>query len=506
MSGAWIWIEDLRDALRHDEELPHYQILSNSLRDLILQGNLAPGTKLPPTRNLADDLQCSRNTVIGAFQLLIEAGFIESRVGSGTYVSKVLPTSVLKMRRDQAPKHSQRKRFLSDRGQRLSRFTPPFKGPRKPAFIPGLADGSLFPFDVWARLVMSTQQELGGALLESTSPSGYWPLREAIADHLHKTQGIRRLPQQIIMTGLSVQAVDLIARMLADPGDSIWVEDPGPRHLREPLLAADMVMVPVPVDDEGLMVEHGIGLAPDARLAVVNPSSHFPLGVNLSLSRKLKLLGWAAETGAWIIEDGIPEVRGSGHQPDDSLLRLDTRSRGGYDRVLRIGSFSRTCLPDIKMGYVVVPEDLVDSFERARAGADYSISTLIQPAFSRFLDQGHFTAHLRRVRTHLAERHTAMVEGLGQHLDDLLEPVPSQPGSEICCYLTNGVAAKVSDGDIEKACASAGITVTAVSKHYLEARRKQGLVLGYTAVPAEKITTYLKELEQVIRKLIATRA
>lgn len=503
MTGAWAWIENLRQALLREEDLPHYQILSDSLRDLILQGELAPGTKLPPTRNLAENLQCSRNTVIGAFQLLIEAGFIESRVGSGTYISKVLPESVLEMRREQQSGNQRRERRLSARGERLSRFAPPFKGPRKPAFIPGMADGSLFPLDVWARLVMGTQQELGGEFLENSNPSGYWPLREAIADHLHKTQGILRSPRQVIMTGLSVQAIDLITRMLADPGDSIWVEDPGPRHLREPLLAADMNMVPVPVDDEGMVVERGIGLAPDSRLAVVNPSNHFPLGVSLSLSRKLKLLGWATEAGAWIIEDGVSESFGPPSQNDNSLLRLDAVRRGGNDRVLRIGSFSKTCLPDIRMGYIVVPEDLVETFERARAGADYSISTMIQPAFARFLSQGYFAAHLRRLRSHFTERHSLMVEGLRQFLGDFLEPVPSQPGCEICCYLTPATATKVSDSEIEKACASVGITVTAISKHYLEARRKQGLVLGYTAVPTDKISPNLKELSQVIQDLVA---
>jgi GntR family transcriptional regulator/MocR family aminotransferase len=505
MNSEWRWMEDLRRCLQAEGHLPRYQVLSDSLRDMILEGKLLPGARLPPTRSVAEALECSRNTVMAAFEQLQGAGYLESRVGSGTYVSNILPSSALEMRRDKtkAPGQQRAARFLSSRGERLSRFRPQFAGRRKPAFVPALPDSAAFPFDTWARIVTAVQRESDGDIIGQADPAGYRPLRRVMAEYLGESQGLKVEPEQIILTTGSLQSLDLVARMLLDPGDAVWVEDPGYRPLRGPLLSADAVLIPLPVDKEGLVVKRGIALASSARMALVTPFQQFPLAVDMSLARKLELLAWAANANAWIVEDRFAEEFGASSQADNSLFKMDAVDRGGNERVVRLGSFAKTLFPDIRLGYVVVPEDLAEAFTRARASTDYTFSVLVQPALARFIEEGYFAAHLRRLRLLYAERHELMLEGLSAHLSEFLDVSQSIPGNEICCQLRAEVTKKTTDTAIEKACAERGITAHALSKFYLEQPRVQGFVLGYSGIPNDQILPSLQELGAIIGELVS---
>ncbi len=477
--------------------LPLQRQLYDQLREAVLAGRLAPGTRLPASRSLARELGCSRNTVLAAVEQLVAEGYLEGRVGSGTYVSGVLPEELLaaKARDAAARPPSTSSRGLSARGRSLAGVRQ-HRPPRHKAFVAGLADLDAFPFDLWGRALARTWRHPPRALLSHGDAAGYRPLRRAIVAYLKAVRAVDCAPEQVVITSGAQQAVDLAARALLEPGDGVWLEEPGYPGLRGPLVANGARLVPVPVDAEGLSLEAGRRLAPEARMAMVTPSHQYPLGITMTLARRLALLDWARSSGAWILEDDFDSEYRYAGRPLAALQGLDAAEGPGC--VLYLGSFSKVLFPSLRLGYLIVPPGLVEAFLRVRGAVDDHPSTTAQPALAAFIEEGHFAAHVRRMRGLYAERQAAMVAALKRRLDGLLTVAPDPAGMHLVAGLGPDLAAGCSDAEIEGRAAAKEITAFALSSFFLGPPARQGLLLGYAALTEAEIEAGVARLAEVL--------
>jgi GntR family transcriptional regulator/MocR family aminotransferase len=447
---------------------------------------------LPSTRSLSADLGISRNTAAGAFDQLLAEGYLEGKVGSGTYVAGSLPEDLLHVR--ELPRANARSGAppaeLSRRGGVLA-STPvsltPGPGNAR-AFRPGVPALDEFPCELWARMAARILRHPPAGLLNYADAAGYSPLRQAIAEYLRAARGVRCSAGQVIVTAGSQQALDLAARLLLDPGDVAWVEDPGYLGARGALLAAGVRPVPVRVDSEGLSVIEGERRAPGARMAYVSPSHQYPLGITMSLPRRMALLDWARRKQAWIVEDDYDsEFRYAG-RPLAALQGLDTAHR-----VIYTGTFSKVLFPALRLGYLVAPEAVVDAFISARALADRHSPSLEQALVSEFLSEGHFARHVRRMRALYAERQGALVSAARRELAGVLDVGPAEAGMHLVGWLPK----KAVDREVSRKAADAGVSAPAVSLYAMGPHAPPGLLLGYAAVNG-------RQIRDGIRKLAAT--
>lgn len=480
----------------HRSEMPLNHQIYEQVRAAILAGQLGANTRLPSTRVLAHDLRVSRNTVLDAYAQLLAEGYVEGQAGSGTYVSPTLPDAVLQLQAKASLPQSAPERNLSQRGRLLaatpvstSRDTGPLR-----AFRPGLPAFESFPFDIWSRLMARHWRQPRPELLGYATPQGYPLLREALAEYLVASRGVRCTPEQIVIVAGSQQGLDLATRVLLDPGDKAWIEDPGYMGARGALASAGAQVVPVPVDGEGLDVAEGIARCPAARLVYITPSHQFPLGVTMSLPRRLTLLEWAHRTGAWILEDDYDsEYRYTG-RPLPALQGLDSEYRTVY-----LGTLSKTLFPSLRLGYMVVPPDLIGPFVAAKALADRHAPSAEQAVLADFIAEGHFARHIRRTRVLYAERQAVLVAAAARDLGGLLEVAPAEAGMHLVGRLPAGA-------DDRRASAQAlahGVEAPALSSYGLAAERPQGLLLGYAAFSQADILEGVRRLRRGLQVSIA---
>lgn len=480
-------------ALDPEAAEPLHRQLYDALRDAVLSGHLAPGARLASTRTMAADLGVSRNTVMAAFEQLLAEGYLEGRVGAGTFVTRTLPDHTLRARaRPVAAKvRRARGRGLSSRGRVLvSSPVPPTRaGPPRP-FRVGTPAIDEFPIDAWSRLVTRHWRAGGGReLLGYGDPAGYRPLREAIAVHLAVARGVRCDPDQVVIVSGSQQALDLTARLLVDDGDRVWIEDPGYTGARASIASSGARLVPVPVDAEGIDVAEGVRRAPDAAMAYVSPSHQYPVGATLSLARRLALLEWARDAGAWILEDDYDsEFRYAG-RPLAALQGLDADGR-----VIYLGTFSKVMLPSLRIGYMVLPPDIVDAFVTARAVSDRHSPAIEQAALAEFIGEGLLERHIRRMRMLYADRQAALLDAARRHLGEAIDLRPAHAGM----HLTGFLPAGSDDGALARAALEADVEVAALSSYAIEARRP-GLVLGYACATPAEIRAAVRRLAPVVR-------
>lgn len=474
--------------LHESEGAPLHRQLYEGLRDAILSGRLAAAARLPSTRALAEGLGISRNTVMTAFDQLTAEGYIAGRIGSGTYVSEKLPEDLLTARPVELKRHSRHAPIrLSRLGQVLatSSVIPrrPYGAPR--AFRPGPPSTAEFPWKLWTQLTARRWRNPPRELVAYGEAAGYRRLREAIAAYVTSARAVRCDAGQVLITAGSQQGLDLAARLLVNPGDSVCIEDPAYLGARGAFLSAGARLVAAPVDGEGLQVRHAIARARHARIVYVTPSHQFPLGVTLSLGRRLELLEWAARSNAWIIEDDYnSEFRYSG-RPIASLQGLDSSGR-----VIYVGSFSKVLFPALRLGYLILPAELVDAFTSARTLADHHSPTVEQAVLADFINDGHFGRHIRRMRGIYEERQQTLITAARRHLAGLIEVEPAESGM----HVVGRLPPDVDDAEASRSAMEHGVEAPALSAFRLQPRLPGGLVLGYAAVS-------LREIRDGVRRL-----
>jgi GntR family transcriptional regulator/MocR family aminotransferase len=451
------------------------------VRAAILDGRLRPGDDLPPTRELATRLAVSRNTVSAAYERLAAEGFVSGRVGVGTYVSAQLPAVARRPDADRSPADDPvRPRAVWD-----TMSDPPDLSLGEPAFDfrTGLPDARYFPFATWRGLVSA---ELRGAGQRHTygEPAGHPALRAAIARHVAVSRAVLAGPADVFVTNGIQQAIDLLGRVLIEPGDVVAMEDPGyppPKRLFRSLGAR---VVGVPVDADGLVVD---ALPDDVRLVYVTPSHQFPLGAAMPLARRLSLLAWARRTGAVILEDDYDsEFRWTG-RPVEPLQSLD---RAG--RVVYVGSFSKTMLPTLRLGFCVAPASLHTALRKAKYVADWQSGQPMQAALARFIDDGLLARHLRRMRRVYRARRDRIAMALDGQLAGVLEPVSAAAGLHLTAWLREGDPG--ADEEVERRAAAAGVAVYPLSMFAVDRPARPGLVLGYGMIEVDRIDEGLRRL------------
>jgi GntR family transcriptional regulator/MocR family aminotransferase len=473
--------------LRDSSALPLHRQLYDGLRDAILTGRLTAGQRLPSTRVLAESLGISRNTVMTAFDQLLAEGYMEGRVGSGTYISEKLPDDLLNARPvDRTPALRRTAARLSKLGHVLATTAAIPRRPHTPPrpFRPGPPSTMEFPWKIWVNLFSRRWRNPSRELVAYGQPQGYRPLREAIAAYVRSSRAVRCEAEQVLIIAGSQQGLDLVARLLINPGDRVWIEEPGYLGARGAFLGAGARLVPVPVDQDGFDVDYAIARRP-ARVVYLTPSHQFPLGATLTLARRLQLLEWAAQSQAWIVEDDYnSEFRHAG-RPIASLQGLDSSGR-----VIYMGSFSKVLFPALRLGYLILPPNLIDAFISARRLADYHSPTVEQAVLADFMEAGHFGRHIRRMRGIYAERQDALIDAFRRHLPRLIDVKPAQAGMHVVGWLPRNV----SDVEMSQRAIDSGIEAPSLSAFSLRPRRAGGLILGYAAFTPREIREGAKRL------------
>ncbi|MBA3832190.1 MAG: PLP-dependent aminotransferase family protein [Chthoniobacterales bacterium] len=471
--------------------VPLHRQVYQRIKNAILDGALAPGVRLPSARVLASDARVSRNTTEIAFAQLEAEGLIERRVGAGSFVAAAMPEFVGKVNGARASRRpaSGNHNSLSTRGRRITAAakTDPTV---TLAFAPCMPSLDAFPLQTWNRLTARRARLAGRALLGNGDPRGYPPLREAVAHYLNTARGVQCDAEQVVILSGTQQALNLTTRLLLDADEPAWIEEPGYLGARAALQNAGARIVPVPVDEHGLNVERQIKLAPSARLAYITPSHQYPLGVTMSLARRLALLAWAQRESAWIFEDDYDsEFRYDG-RPLAAVQGLDS---GG--RVIYAGSFNKVMFPSLRIAYIVVPPQLVDAFIAARAVTDGAAPALAQIVMTDFIAEGYFSSHLRQMRALYRERRDLLLEAVVCELANSLSVEASEAGM----HLAGHIGKAKDDVKISEQAAARNFHLPPLSRYYLVDRRaRPGLILNYAGTSPENIRRMVRTLATLL--------
>lgn len=468
-----------------------YRQLYDKLRTAILEGSLRAGAKLPSTRILAQELAIARNTVMGAYEQLLAEGYLEGKTGSGTYVARTLPDAVLNISAARQPaSRGRHPAHLSRRGKILAtnRLGVRYIDPPRP-FRPGTPATHHFPFDLWSRLLAKYWRREPAGLLPYTDPAGYKPLRDAIAKYISAARAVRCDAEQIIVVSGAQQALDLATRLLLDPGDAVWMEDPGYNGARAAFLAAGVKPIAVPIGNAGLDVARGEKLSPHARLAYVTPSHQYPTGVVMTLSRRLELLRWAERKRSWILEDDYDSEYRYASRPVASLQGLDKSGT-----VIYCGTFSKVLFPSLRLGYIVVPATLVDAFRGAKAVVDRHCPTVEQAVLAEFITEGHLARHIRRMRMLYLERKEALLEILRRELAGAVEVRSHDAGMHVVGWLQKGKR----DSVVSRRALELGVEAPALTSYREKPGGRGGVILGYAAYSEPQLRSAVRTLARAI--------
>jgi len=471
--------------------LPLHRRLYEALRRAVLEGLLAPGERLPSSRELTHDLKLSRNTVVAALNQLTVEGYLVSRVGSGTYVNDQLPHWTAPA---QAAHPLARSVHLSSRGEALATTYCASELEVQP-FTPGLADFSAFPVALWQRLQNKHWRMTYPDMLDYSSAGGHAPLRRAVANYLRVFRSVPLEVDQVLITSGTQQSLELCAQLLGDPGDTVWLEDPAYWGALKAFMATGLRAHAVPVDQHG-MAPCAEDESQPPRLIYTTPSHQYPTGAVMSLARRQQLLALASRHNAWILEDDYDsEFRFSG-PPLSSLAGLDAEQR-----VLYMGSFSKVLYPGLKLGYLVVPKRLVAPFKQAHYDLNRPGQMPLQAALAEFIEMGHFASSLRRARHSYADRRHCLLEALQPCLGASATISGAEQGLHLCLRLPDGI----DDKALARQIGERGLTVRALSAYCLQRREPRGLVIGYGYAPLQDIALHGPRLAQAIASALAGR-
>ena len=484
--------EWLQQHFTPSDDSPAYHRLYRLICRAILEGHLSAGERLPSTRDLAADLGIARNTVLQVYDQLAEEGYVHAGVGRGTYVEDIHQDLLepadggdagALTGAQTAPVHD-----LSRRGRQLVSSLG-FSNRQAGAFMPGIPDVREFPLKTWSR-IQNRQWRAGPWDLMRYAPAGgYGPLRQAISDYLGGVRSVRSTAQQVVMTTGIHQGIDVAARLLCDPGDTVWVEEPAYWGVRNLLTSLGLRLVPIRVDAEGIWPGEAERNRPP-RLIVVAPSHQYPLGMVMSLARRHMLLDYARQVSCWILEDDY-----------DSEFRYDTRplsSLQGMDeagRVLYAGSFSKTLCPGLRVGFLVVPQPLAGAFADSVAELYREGNMMLHAVLADFIREGHLSSHIRRVRRRYAERRDCLLGEIHRHFGDALDVVGGEAGLHLILALPDGV----DDTLVVRDALQEGVVTRALSTYYTErGNARPGLLLGYAGVTPEEIRPAFDTLARVV--------
>ena len=482
-------------ALDDRNSAPIYRQLYDWFRKAILGGQLRPGQRVPSTRNLAVELKISRIPVLNAYEQLLAEGYLETFVGAGTCVARSIPDDTFSPGKTGTSFRGEMPRELSPRrmahrsvtltklpAQSWLNIVGPFR-----VSLPALDH---FPIEIWSKLVARHSRKPPKGIMGYGDAMGYLPFREAIAEYLGAARAVRCEPSQIMVTTGSQQGLHLSAQVLLDPKDRVCIEEPGYPSARQAFIAAGADLIPVPVDQEGVNVGEIIRHGQKVRAIYITPSHQYPLGMTMSATRRMLLLNWAVRTGTWIIEDDYDSEYRFGSRPIASLQGVDTDGR-----VIYIGTFSKVMFPALRLGYVVVPKDLVPAFSAARDAADVFSATLYQAVLTDFIREGHFARHIRRTRMLYMDRRMTLVKAIRAEMGNTLEVIGSEAGMHLAALLPPGT----NDVAVSRKAAQRSISATPLSTCYLKSPTRAGLILGYGGANAHQIYDGIRKLKMSLQ-------
>ena len=481
--------------LSRDSSVPLYRQLYLQIRQQILAGRLPGGTRLPSTRTLCKEQDLSRITILNAFDLLTAEGFLASRTGAGTYVCNEWEARSGAADEPRKPPRlsTLSQSVLSLRSDHFSGISYSAWEPNCPtSFLPSHTAFDAFPMHVWKRLLNRHLRQPTKAMLGYGEVKGLLRLREEIAEYVYDARGINCSPEQVVIVSGAQQAFNLLGMLLVDPQDSIWMEDPGHIAARIALQAQGCRVVPLRIDEQGIDVQQGLRECPEARLAFTTPSRQHPLGVSMSYARRLELIEWASRGHNWIIEDDCDsEFRYKG-RPLPALYAMDQ-----WARVIYVGTFSKVLYPSLRLGYVILPEALVEPFCAMRAVMDRSPSTLLQAVTADFMHEGHFLGHIRRMRTLYQARQECLLDKLQKRLGNFMQLNPVDAGMHLIGWLP----AELDDDVIAKELARHQTHTYALSDYCLTRYLPPGLLIGFAGTPEEHAEEKVEALAQALLKM-----
>lgn len=470
-----------------------YRWIYEELRSAILEGRLQPGWRLPATRDLATSYRVSRPTIVTAFEQLKAEGYVEGRTGSGTYVSRILPEQLLQVHGPEQRRNvSPRRAVLSSYAHRLHPFSPSVAKKTVRAFRANQPALDAFPAALWAQVANRRLRRVSAGLLAGGEALGYRPLREAVAEYLNTSRGVKCTADQVLIVSGAQEALDRSGRLLLDAGDAVWMEQPGYPGAVRVFQALGAKICQVPVDEEGLNPKIGLQRCRRARLVYVTPAHQYPLGVTMTLRRRLALLDSAKRSGAMIFEDDYDsEYRYSG-RPIPALQGLD-RS----EVVLFAGSFSAVLFPSLRLGYLVVPDSMVEVFAAAGSVSTHHPPLLEQAVLCDFITGGYFARHIRRMRELYAERLNVLLESARVDLAEFLDISNVEAGLQTIGWLKGPLQAETA----ASAAAESDVEVIPLNRYAWGDTRREGLVLGFAAVDPSEIRRGVDRLSRVLQRL-----
>ena len=470
--------------------LPLHVRIQRAIRQLILDGALDVGRRLPASRALAQSLGVSRDTVEAAYGQLHAEGFIERRTGSGSFVSEQvqrLPGRGLM----QSPLARVPALRLSQRGAAMfaGGGLRDFLAPR--AFAPGVPETRNFPLQTWERLQRQVLKEHGTRALLHSPPQGTEALRQAIAAYVNLERGARATPERVLVLTSSQQALTLCANVLLDAGDRIFIEDPVYHGARKAFDAAGLECVPVPLDGDGMRVDL-LQTLPAARAVFLTPSHQFPTGTTLALDRRLAAIAWAQQEQAWIIEDDYDSEFHYAGKPMACVQGLDQ-----HERTIYVGTFTKSMFPGLRIGYMVLPASLVAPMTVARTLLDGHSAPIAQLTLARFIEGGHLGAHVRTMRAVYAERRDVLARLVCEHLGDFLEPRVPAGGMQMPCTLIRDIS-ELSAVDCAR---RAGIDLLGLTQLHASSPQQAGFLMGFAAHTPHELEVAARKLAQVLQAL-----
>ena len=480
-------------------EAPLYEQVIKLLQDQILVGAIPAGSRLPSTRQLMQRLGVSRTTAIAAYAQLQTDGYVVCKVGSGTYVASNVKEELIEAPRICSRSLRQATALpvsqpdgLSHRGRSYQEIDlDALVRPNVP-FNTGMVHIDARTSGLWQQLVrqhLATDSVIQGY----SCPQGSEALRQEITRYVSVSRGVRCTPEDVIVVAGSQQAIDLASKVLLDPGDDVWVEDPGYQPTRLSLTTSGMKLHHIPVDEHGLQVDQGITTCPGARAVFVTPSHQYPLGVSLSMERRLQLLDWAEKQRSWIVEDDYDSEFRYGSPALPSLQGLDANRR-----VVYVGTFSKVLQPGLRYGYVIVPPQLSKAFQVARFLADRHSPLFLEQVLTDFMRQGHFVSNFLRMKANYVTKLDILVRQLNARTSEHLDVVRPNQGLHLIAYLKNGLQ----DTLVADELAKAGIVVRAISRLYAEkARARSGLMLGFAGFTEARLATAVERMAVILDRL-----